>query len=75
MKSTTTKPAQQELEMKARVHSSLPPLVEGRLRGYVSVCLKGAVEWKCSVRPPAPKLSVRLKWWGERTEGTLFRYV
>ena len=55
--------------------TSLPPLVEGRTRGHVSVCVKGPVEWECNVGPPAPKLSIRLKWWGEKGSGMLFRYV
>ena len=62
-------------EVKAVVHTSLPPLVEGTEKGCVSVCVKGPVQWKCRVRPPAPRLSIRLKWWGEKTQGTLFRYV
>jgi len=55
------------------VHTSLPPLVSGRLRGHLLVRLEGGMEWKHSVRPPAPKLSVRLSWWGQKSQATVFR--
>ena len=61
-------------ELEAAVHTSLPPQVDGALKGHVCVRMKGPVQWECSVRPPAPRLSVKLKWWGEKTSGTLFRY-
>ena len=31
--------------------------------------------WEYSVGPPTPKLCVQLKWWGEKSPGTLFRYT
>jgi len=59
-------------QLEAQVHTSLPPLVKGVLRGYLRVCVEG-VAWDYSIGPPAPKLSARLKWWGEQSTGTLFR--
>ncbi len=39
-----------------QVHSSIPPLVSGKVRGHLMVGIDGGVEWKHSVGPPAPKL-------------------
>lgn len=63
---------QSQLEVK--VHTSLPPLVGGRLRGHLGVYV-GRVEWSHSVRPPVPRLSVRLAWWGQTGQAAVFRYV
>lgn len=30
--------------------------------------------WEYSVGPPTPKLCIQLKWWGEKSPGTTFRY-
>lgn len=60
-------------QLEAQVHTSLPPLVKGALRGHVRVSLEGGIVWEYSIGPPAPKLCVRLKWWGEKSQGTFFR--
>ena len=36
--------------------------------------LEGGIIWECSIGPPTPKLCVLLKWWGEKSTGTMFRY-
>ena len=59
-------------QLEASVHTSLPPLVQGALRAYVRVCVS-AIVWEYSIGPPASKLCVALKWWGERSPGTVFR--
>lgn len=61
-------------QVEANVHTSLPPLVKGSLRGHLVVSLEGGIVWEYSVGPPAPKLCVQLKWWGESSPGTRFRY-
>lgn len=61
-------------QLETTVHTSLPPLVKGYLRGHLVVSLEGGVVWEYSVGPPTPKLCVQLKWWGERSPGTIFRY-
>ena len=33
-----------------------------------------ALLWECSMPPPASWLSVILAWWGQESQGTLFRY-
>lgn len=55
------------------VHTSLPPCVQGEPRGCLKVSVQ-AVRWEYSIGPPAPKLCLRLKWWGEQSRGTIFRY-
>ncbi len=56
-----------------QVHSSIPPLVSGKVRGHLMVGIDGGVEWKHSVGPPAPKLSIRLSWWGQESQAAVFR--
>ncbi|XP_057694903.1 C2 domain-containing protein 3-like isoform X1 [Corythoichthys intestinalis] len=48
---------------------SLPPLVEGELRCFLRVTV-GCLLW--SVAKPPPVTSVRLRWWGESSDGTHF---
>ncbi|XP_036392215.1 C2 domain-containing protein 3 isoform X1 [Megalops cyprinoides] len=50
--------------------TSLPPLVEGQLRCFLRVTVS-RVLWTVP-KPPAAPL-VRLRWWGESTNGTHFR--
>ncbi|CAI8045648.1 C2 domain-containing protein 3 [Geodia barretti] len=59
-------------QLEATVHTSLPPRVQGPLRAYVRVCLP-AIHWEYSVGPPASKLCVGMRWWGEESSGTVFR--
>ena len=61
-------------QLEAAVHTSLPPRVQGMLRAYVKVCVS-AITWEYSIAPPASKLCVGLKWWGEDSPGTIFRLV
>ena len=58
--------------MLAKVHTSLPPRVEGATKGYLLVHLKSLV-WDHSIQPPSQVLAVKLVWWGEDEPGTLFR--
>ncbi|XP_068274997.1 C2 domain-containing protein 3 isoform X2 [Nyctibius grandis] len=50
--------------------TSLPPLVEGPLRCFLR-CTVSRVLWTAS-KPPAAVL-VRLRWWGETSDGTVFQ--
>ncbi|XP_018424277.1 PREDICTED: C2 domain-containing protein 3 [Nanorana parkeri] len=49
--------------------TSLPPLVEGQLRCFLRVTV-GKILW--TVPRPPPFVLVRLRWWGETSEGTIF---
>ncbi|NWQ89231.1 C2CD3 protein, partial [Burhinus bistriatus] len=49
--------------------TSLPPLVEGPLRCFLR-CTVSRVLWKAA-KPPAAL--VRLRWWGETSDGTVFQ--
>ncbi|XP_056417090.1 C2 domain-containing protein 3 isoform X2 [Hyla sarda] len=49
--------------------TSLPPLVEGQLRCYVRVTVS-KILWTVP-RPPRSVL-IRLRWWGETSNGTVF---
>ncbi|XP_070329363.1 C2 domain-containing protein 3 isoform X4 [Odocoileus virginianus] len=49
--------------------TSLPPLVEGQLRCFLKLSVNKVI-WKIA-KPPACVL-VRVRWWGETSEGTLF---
>ncbi|XP_029457966.1 C2 domain-containing protein 3 isoform X2 [Rhinatrema bivittatum] len=50
--------------------TSLPPLVEGQLRCFLRLTIS-KILWTIP-KPPAHSL-VRLRWWGETSDGTLFR--
>ncbi|XP_060682195.1 C2 domain-containing protein 3 [Hemiscyllium ocellatum] len=50
--------------------TSLPPLVEGQVQYFLRVTIS-KILWNIP-RPPAVPL-VRLRWWGETSNGTLFR--
>ncbi|XP_026185547.1 C2 domain-containing protein 3 isoform X2 [Mastacembelus armatus] len=49
--------------------TSLPPLVEGQLRCFLRVTI-GRVLW--TVHKPPSGMFVRLRWWGESSNGTHF---
>lgn len=49
--------------------TSLPPLVEGQLRCFLKLTVDKVI-WKIS-KPPSCIL-VRVRWWGETSDGTLF---
>ncbi|XP_074496633.1 C2 domain-containing protein 3 isoform X2 [Sebastes fasciatus] len=49
--------------------TSLPPLVEGQLRCFLRVTIS-RVLW--TVHKPPSAISVRLRWWGESSNGTHF---
>ncbi|XP_074716661.1 C2 domain-containing protein 3-like isoform X1 [Strix uralensis] len=51
--------------------TSLPPLVEGPLRCFLR-CTVSRVVWTAP-KPPAAPLLVRLRWWGETSDGTVFQ--
>nr|XP_046150200.1 C2 domain-containing protein 3 isoform X1 [Oncorhynchus gorbuscha] len=50
--------------------TSLPPLVEGQLRCFLRVTVS-RVLW--TVPKPSPTTFIRLRWWGESSNGTHFR--
>ncbi|KAE8628038.1 hypothetical protein XENTR_v10007280 [Xenopus tropicalis] len=50
--------------------SSLPPLVEGQVRSFLQVTVS-KILW--TVPKPPPSVLVRLRWWGETANGTVFR--
>lgn len=50
--------------------TSIPPLVEGQLRCFLRVTVS-KVLWTI-IRPP-PVTLIRLRWWGESSNGTFFR--
>uniref|UniRef100_A0A8C7JS40 C2CD3 N-terminal C2 domain-containing protein n=1 Tax=Oncorhynchus kisutch TaxID=8019 RepID=A0A8C7JS40_ONCKI len=50
--------------------TSLPPLVEGQLRCFLRVTVS-RVLW--TVPKPSPTTFIRLRWWGESSNGTQFR--
>ena len=50
--------------------TSIPPKVDGQLRCYLRLCVN-QVLWMI---PNSPDLThVRVQWWGEEGEGTIFR--
>ena len=49
--------------------TSLPPLVEGQLRCFLRLTVNKVI-WKIA-KPPTCIL-VRVRWWGETSDGTLF---
>ncbi|XP_005867144.1 PREDICTED: C2 domain-containing protein 3 isoform X3 [Myotis brandtii] len=49
--------------------TSLPPLVEGQLRCFLKLTVSKVI-WKIA-KPPSCVL-VRVRWWGETSDGTLF---
>ncbi|XP_021239807.1 C2 domain-containing protein 3 isoform X3 [Numida meleagris] len=50
--------------------TSLPPLVEGPPR-CVLRCTVGRIVWTVA-KPPSAAVLVRLRWWGETSDGTVF---
>ncbi|KAG8431124.1 hypothetical protein GDO86_019385, partial [Hymenochirus boettgeri] len=50
--------------------TSLPPLVEGQLQCFLKVTVS-KILW--TVSKPSSFVLVRLRWWGETTDGTVFR--
>ncbi|XP_059672424.1 C2 domain-containing protein 3 [Gavia stellata] len=52
-----------------RASTSLPPLVEGPLRCFLR-CTVSRVLWTA---PKPPAALVRLRWWGETSDGTVFQ--
>lgn len=50
--------------------TSLPPLVEGPPR-CVLCCTVGRIVWTAA-KPPSAAVLVRLRWWGETSDGTVF---
>uniref|UniRef100_A0A8C9F9F6 C2 domain-containing protein n=1 Tax=Pavo cristatus TaxID=9049 RepID=A0A8C9F9F6_PAVCR len=50
--------------------TSLPPLVEGPPR-CVLRCTVGRIVWTAA-KPPSAAVLVRLRWWGETSDGTVF---
>ncbi|XP_072707067.1 C2 domain-containing protein 3 isoform X3 [Ciconia boyciana] len=51
--------------------TSLPPLVEGPLRCFLR-CTVSRVLWTIP-KPPTAAALVRLRWWGETSDGTVFQ--
>lgn len=57
--------------------TDLPPLVQGDLRCFLVVDI-GKIVWSSTATaqvPPASPAYIRLRWWGESSEGTVFKYV
>lgn len=55
--------------------TDLPPLVQGDLRCFLCVDV-GKIVWSTTTTaqvPPASPAVVRLRWWGEPSEGTYFK--
>ena len=55
--------------------TDLPPLVEGELRCFLFVTI-GELVWGTTAThklPPASPVYIRLRWWGEASNGTYFR--
>ncbi|XP_077975258.1 C2 domain-containing protein 3-like isoform X1 [Styela clava] len=55
--------------------TDLPPLVQGDLRCFLVVDI-GKIVWSSTATaqvPPASPAYVRLRWWGETSDGTLFK--
>ena len=55
--------------------TDLPPLVEGELRCFLFVTI-GELVWGTTTThkvPPASPVYIRLRWWGEASNGTYFR--
>ncbi|NXP07875.1 C2CD3 protein, partial [Thinocorus orbignyianus] len=50
--------------------TSLPPLVEGPLRCFLR-CTVSRIVWTST--KPSPAALVRLRWWGETSDGTIFQ--
>ncbi|XP_043928790.1 C2 domain-containing protein 3 [Protopterus annectens] len=75
MKARKSKPNKQGLKKKKGVSdvspsTSLPPLLEGHLRCFLRVTIS-KVLWTIAKPPVCPL--VRLRWWGETSDGTFFR--
>uniref|UniRef100_A0A8C9G1S4 C2CD3 N-terminal C2 domain-containing protein n=1 Tax=Pavo cristatus TaxID=9049 RepID=A0A8C9G1S4_PAVCR len=51
-------------------NTTLPPLVEGPPR-CVLRCTVGRIVWTAA-KPPSAAVLVRLRWWGETSDGTVF---
>ncbi|KAM9565441.1 LOW QUALITY PROTEIN: C2 domain-containing protein 3 [Guaruba guarouba] len=51
--------------------TSLPPLVEGPLRCFLR-CTVARILWT-TPKPPSAATLVRLRWWGETSDGTVFQ--
>lgn len=53
-----------------QVHTGLPPQVEGQLRCFCRMTI-GQILW---LSPSPPDVThVRVKWWGEGGDGSIFR--
>ena len=52
--------------------TSLPPAVEGQLRCFLRVSVT-KIDWM--VAKPPDVTQVRLCWWGDHSDGTVFRYT
>lgn len=53
-----------------QVHTGLPPQVEGQLRCFCRMTI-GQILW---LSPSPPDVThVRVKWWGEDGDGSIFR--
>ncbi|XP_069496239.1 C2 domain-containing protein 3 isoform X2 [Ambystoma mexicanum] len=50
--------------------TSLPPLVEGQLRCFLRITVSKLL-W--TIPKPPPSVLIRLRWWGETSDGTVFR--
>ncbi|XP_022100363.1 C2 domain-containing protein 3-like isoform X2 [Acanthaster planci] len=67
---STKKGRKRALKEDVHATTSLPPSVEGQLRCFLRVCISKIV-W-LSAKPP-DATHVRLRWWGEISEGSIFR--
>ncbi|XP_029699383.1 C2 domain-containing protein 3 isoform X2 [Takifugu rubripes] len=68
-KSTRTETSKRKVSCDVSPSTSLPPLVEGQLRCFLRVTIS-QILW--TVQKPPPATFVRLRWWGESSDGTHF---
>ncbi|XP_055958923.1 C2 domain-containing protein 3 [Patella vulgata] len=57
-----------------KVHTSLPPQVDGQLRCFCKVSVEEVI-WNRNILQPPEITQVRIKWWGESGEGAVFKPV
>nr|XP_019944006.1 PREDICTED: C2 domain-containing protein 3 [Paralichthys olivaceus] len=68
-RATTAGSGRKKVPIDVSPSTSLPPLVEGQLRCFLWVTIS-RILW--TVHKPPPSTFVRLRWWGESSNGTHF---
>ncbi|XP_041357389.1 C2 domain-containing protein 3-like [Gigantopelta aegis] len=67
---TPKKRGEKWLAEDVKVHTALPPQVDGQLRCFCKVTV-GQILWLTTLSPDLTL--VRIKWWGEHGEGSIFK--